>query len=69
MVASDGERVKRWFFDHPNLTFVLLSAFFAWMCLAFVTYLNNEQWGWAAVAFVAAVGVHFNARNWWRNQL
>ena len=61
--------MKTWFYAHPNISFVLLLAAYMYLVSLVAYYLHNRQWGWAALALVAATGVYVDVRSWWRNQL
>ena len=58
--------VRDWAWNHPNIILALLAALYVWMCLGFVVFLDNEQWGWAAAALLAAIGAFSWLRDWWR---
>lgn len=61
--------LKDWFYDHPNVTFVLLGLWYLWLVWVTVAFFGDERWGWAAAGAVVSVVAAGDARRWWRDHL
>lgn len=61
--------IKDWFFDHPNITFLLLGAWALWLIAITIQFFEADRWGWAALGLLASCVAVRDAQNWWRDRL
>jgi hypothetical protein len=61
--------VKTWFYAHPNITFLLLGAWYLLVVTVTLDYLRSGRWGWFAVGVVASFSALHWATDWWRKRL
>lgn len=61
--------IRWWFHNHPNITFLLLAAWYLVLMVITLGYFNDERWGWAALGLFAALFAGEDARSWWKDHL
>lgn len=57
--------MRTWLLRHPNVAVVLLGVWFVWCCWLLGDMLDDRQWLWAVVAFVAAWSTLGHLKRWW----